>query len=384
MAHGATGTAYGIEGVGTVGGVADREGLGDRHGLDRLHGVPAILERRRDRRAAAGLGAEDLVRGALHQAQARQLAEALVDLGEQRPGRHRDDDLLGQPPAELLSHLVAQGLAALGVVGPHVDVDERPVLVLRDLAAQPVDIVVAAVDGDEGLAVDGGLHDLALFEITWDENDRAQPSAGGVGGDGVGEVAGRGAGDGGVAERAGGRQRHRHHPVLERVRRVAAVVFDPELSHAKCAGQVGGLAQLGHPGAEIDAGSEVLAGRQQPGVAPDRLRSGLDRGAGDEAQLVLVVGDLERGEALVTDVHRSQWDLVAALATGQRCGGAPGEGRRDGERGHASPHLPHAAGAGRSWHLARALVAGASLGRVPGAPRDERAVELCRHCSRWS
>ena len=44
-----------------------------------------------------------------------ELAQRLVDLGEQRAGRDRDDDLLGQPPAELLGDLVADGLRALGV-----------------------------------------------------------------------------------------------------------------------------------------------------------------------------------------------------------------------------------------------------------------------------
>jgi hypothetical protein len=101
-----------------------------------------------------------------------------------------------------------------------------------------------------------------------------------VGGDGVGEVAGRGAGDGRVAEGAGRRQGDRHDPVLERVGRVRAVVLDPQLAHAERGGEVLGLAQRRHAGAQADPGGEVLAGRQQPGVAPDVLRAGLDGGRG--------------------------------------------------------------------------------------------------------
>jgi hypothetical protein len=143
--------------------------------------------------------------------------KALSTLVSSEPDGHRQHDLLRQPPAELLGHLVAERLAALGVERADVDVDERPVLVLGDLAAQPVDVVVAALDGDQRLAVDGGLHDLALLEVVRDEHHRAQPAAVAWAGDGVGEVAGRGAGHGRVAERAGGRQRHRHDAVLEGV-----------------------------------------------------------------------------------------------------------------------------------------------------------------------
>src|SRR3712207_7338663 len=36
---------------------------------------------------------------------------------------------------------------------------------LGELAGQPVDVVVGAVDGDQGLAVDGRLHHLARLEV---------------------------------------------------------------------------------------------------------------------------------------------------------------------------------------------------------------------------
>ena len=264
----------------------------------------------------------------------RELAERLVHLGEQRARGHRDDDLLGQPPAELLGDLVAERLAALGVVRPDVDVHERPVLVLGDLAAQPVDVVVGALHRDERLVVHRRLHDLALLEVVRDEDDRTQAGGGGVRRDGVGEVAGAGAGDGRVAEGARRRQRHRHDAVLEGVRRVGAVVLDPQLPHAERGGEVLRLAQRRHAGAEADAGRLVLAGGQQAGVPPDALRPGRDALAGDLAQAVLVVGHLERREALLADVHRGERDLVPALAADQGPGGAGGEGRGDGQDCH--------------------------------------------------
>src|SRR5439155_22258382 len=99
-----------------------------------------------------------------------------------------------------------------------------------------------------------------------------------------------------------------------------------ELANPVRPGQVGRLARLGHPGPEVDPGREVLARRQQPGVAPDRLGPRLDGGAGDETQVALVVLDLERGEALRADVHRSEGGLVAALATDQTGGGGTCKG----------------------------------------------------------
>jgi hypothetical protein len=101
------------------------------------------------------------------------------------------------------------------------------------------------------------------------------------------------------------------------VRRVAAVVLDQQRAHAQRPGEVRRGAQARHAGTEVDAGGEVLPGRQQAGVAPDRLRTGLDRGARDLLQALLVVGDLERREALRAHVHGRERHLGAALAADQ-------------------------------------------------------------------
>ena len=52
--------------------------------------------------------------------------------------------VVGQAPAELLGGLEAERLGALGVVGAHVHVHERPRQRLGDLAAQAVHVVVVA------------------------------------------------------------------------------------------------------------------------------------------------------------------------------------------------------------------------------------------------
>src|SRR5947208_1516967 len=99
---------------------------------------------------------------------------------------------VGRRPAELLSDLVSERLGALGVVGPQVDVDERPRLVLaRQLGAQPVDVVVVALDLDQVRAVDAGGEDLLLLQVRRDEDVGLDPQRRAGGGDGVGEVARR-------------------------------------------------------------------------------------------------------------------------------------------------------------------------------------------------
>ena len=228
-----------------------------------------------------------------------------------------------QPPAELLGDLEAEGLGALRVVGPDVDVDERPVLLLRgDLPGQPVDVVVVAVDGDQGAAVRRGGEDLLLLEVAGDQHHRADAGAGRGGGDGVREVAGRRAGEHREAEFAGGGQRDGDDPVLEGVRRVARIVLHPQGFHPELAGQVVGADELGAAGVHVRGVGDAGRHRQQRRVAPDGLGAGLDPPAQGRPVQREVVGDLERTEALGTRVEGAEIDAVSALATGERDGGA--------------------------------------------------------------
>ena len=353
VADRAPGAAHRVQHVRAVGRVADRQRAGDRVRLDGADDVVALGERRRDRRAAGGLRAEHLVRGRLDEPELAELLETLVDLGQLRAGRDRDDDLLGQAPAELLGDLVAQRLRTLGVVRADVDVDERPLLVLRrELGGEPVDVVVVAVDGQQRAAVDGGGEDLGLLQRRRDQHDRVPPGARRRGGDGVGEVARRGAAQHGEAQLAGGGEGDGDDAVLEGVRRVAGVVLDPQGAHAQLGGEPVGLDQPRHARLGVGVRLHVRRHGQQVAVAPDRLRAGLDRLTRDGGE---VVGHLERAETLRTRELRRQGCLVAALAAGEGTGRteveAGGARRRNRSHRRISSSSPHEAG--RNWHRDR-------------------------------
>ncbi len=108
--------------------------------------------------------------GTVDQAEPLEFLERLVDLADQAAAGHRGDDMVGHPPAQVLGDLEADGLGALGVERPEVDVDESPAEAEGDLRAEAVDLVVVALDGDDLGAVDGRAQDLALLEIVGDED----------------------------------------------------------------------------------------------------------------------------------------------------------------------------------------------------------------------
>ena len=142
------------------------------------------------------------------------------------------------------------------------------------LGAEPVHVVVGALDGDDVAAVDGGGDDLGHLEVVGDEDDRDHAGARRMGGHGVGQVAGRGAGGHLEAELAGLGEGHGHDPVLEGSGGVGRVVLDPELPEAELGGQAVGPHERGAAGAEVDGGG--VDNGQQRGVAPDRLGPGRD------------------------------------------------------------------------------------------------------------
>ena len=110
--------AHGVEGVRTVGRVADGERLGDRRRLHRPHEVAPFGEGGRDRGTTLGLGSGDANVGLIvEEADVPQLVEALGDLGQLAARRDRYDDVIGRGPSEVLGHLERECLGALGVVG---------------------------------------------------------------------------------------------------------------------------------------------------------------------------------------------------------------------------------------------------------------------------
>ena len=220
-----------------------------------------------------------------------------------------------QPPAELLGDLVAQRLGALGVVGPDVDVDERPALLLAgDLRREPVDVVVVALHGHQRAAVHRGGDDLGALEVLGDEDHGLHAGAGAGRGDRVGEVAGRGARED-VAPNS-----RAADSATATTRSLKECVGLPESSftHSErmpsSRAEVVGLEQPGEAGLHVAAAGDVGGHREQRLVAPDVLGAGLDLLAGHRRE---VVADLERAEALLTRVERAERLGGATLAADQ-------------------------------------------------------------------
>ena len=123
-----------------------------------------------------------------------------------------------------------------------------------------------------------------------------------MGRDRVGEVAGRGAGDGVEAQLLRLGDGDGDDPVLEGVGRVGGVVLDPDLGvEPEALGEPVGAQQRRQAGLQRVAGA-TLEG-EEVGVAPDSLRAGLDLPLGlDRVERGVVIGHLERAEAVLADV----------------------------------------------------------------------------------
>ena len=253
----------------------------------------------------------------LDQADVEPLLEAAAELGEQRARGDRADDPVGQLPAELLDRLEGERLRALGVVGAQVDVDEGPGPAFGELGAEAVDVVVVAADTDQVGPVDAGGEQLLFLEVGGDEDVGVEAGGGRVGGDRVGEVAGRGAGDGVEAELLRLGDGDGDDPVLEGVGRVGGVVLDPELGvEPEALGEPVGAQQRRQPGLERIA--RAAGEGQEVGVAPDPLRARLDPPLRlGRVQRRVVVGHLEGAEAVVAEVVRAELEARPALLAPQ-------------------------------------------------------------------
>src|SRR3954451_660025 len=124
-----------LERVGTVRRVPDRQALGDRGRALGLAKVATVRERGGDRAASLRLRPVERWQPALDHPVIDPLAEAPAELGKQRSRRDRADDPVRERPTELLDRLERQCLRALRVVGPKIDVHERPGTSLGELCA---------------------------------------------------------------------------------------------------------------------------------------------------------------------------------------------------------------------------------------------------------
>ena len=97
--------------------------------------------------------------------------------------------MLGQLPAELFRDLEAMSLGAFGVIGPQIDVDKSPAVFVADFAAEPIDVIVVAFDGDGFRSVNGRTDDFPLFQAVGDKNITVRdPRFRGMRCDGIGQV----------------------------------------------------------------------------------------------------------------------------------------------------------------------------------------------------
>src|SRR4029077_6367119 len=106
----------------------------------------------------------------LDQAELNQFIERLPDLRNQRSTSHGNDHVIRQAPAQLLGDLEADGLRSLGVIRTQVHVYKTPVVLVRNLRAQAVDLIVAACDADYFRAEHVRTQNLGRFEIGWNED----------------------------------------------------------------------------------------------------------------------------------------------------------------------------------------------------------------------
>ena len=149
--------------------------------------------------------------------------------GEHRPRGDRGDDHVWRPPAERLRDLEGEGLAALGVVRPEVDVDEAPAGLVGDLEAQPVHVVVRAVDGHDRRAVRERVLDLGALEVRRARTRRQGcPSAAAAAAVAPARLPVEAQASVSMPNDRGSRRGDGHGAVLERERRVARVVLDPQ------------------------------------------------------------------------------------------------------------------------------------------------------------
>ena len=162
-----------------------------------------------------------------------ELLQSLVDLGEHGAGGGRGDCVPGSAPSQLLRDLEAEGLAAIRVEGTDVDVHECPRVLVGELAAEAIDVVIAAVDGDHGGVVDGRPQHLSLFQVGRDEDVCLMPARAAWAATAHARFPVDAQAMVSNPSWRAGRRRHGDDAVLERVGGIDAVVLYPELVEAQ-------------------------------------------------------------------------------------------------------------------------------------------------------
>ncbi len=127
----------------------------------------------------------------------------------------------------------AHVLRTFGVVGAQIDVRESPAVAVRDLRAQPVDVVIVAMHGHDTGSVHAGAGDLGGLEIIGDEHEAREPEARRMRGHAASQVAGRRTGQHAKPEFDGTGRGDRDDAILVRTGRVIDGVVLDVAAHAR-------------------------------------------------------------------------------------------------------------------------------------------------------
>src|SRR5438093_639843 len=204
-------------------------------------------------------------------------------------------------PSELLDDLEAERLRTLRVIRPQVDVHESPAVPVGHLRAQPVYIVVVAVDRENGRVEDRRAQDLPGLEAVGNEHAAFDAKARGVSRDAVREVPGRRAGENLESKLHRSRRSDGYDAIFVRQRRVIhRIVLDVELVDAEPIGKL--IAADQRREARVEPRARFAGDRQQLAVPPQILRPPLDLLARQRDRAV-VVHRLERSETFVADIR---------------------------------------------------------------------------------
>jgi hypothetical protein len=159
-------------------------------------------------------------------------------------------------------------------------------------------VIVVAVDADETRAIDLGVENFGRLEVGGDEDAGLEAEAGGLGGDGVGEVAGGGAADGLEAELLRVGEGDGDDAVFEAEGWEAdGIVLDVEVGCADAVAEILRADERGEAYGKI--GLEAVGDGEERGVTPDVGGAGRDVFLGeDAADGFEVIDDFEGGEAV--------------------------------------------------------------------------------------
>src|SRR2546429_1432754 len=185
-------------------------------------------------------------------------------------------------------------------------------------------MIVVAVDANDARAIDRRVEHLGRLEVRGNEDTRVEALLRGLRGDGVGQIAGRRAADGGETKAARSGESCGDDAVFERQGREAnRVIFEIEIFQAPPRGEFArGNQRCAANGVWP---SEVFGKREKLGIAPHvEVAARKILSAGDFLQRVVIVGNFERGEAVFAERAGNVAPGLAAFATSElvkyRCG----------------------------------------------------------------